>query len=155
MKKLLIGILLLALGVGLFAEAGLLGLWYGQDYNSAKMALEGMGCTLTKENQNTRDFNVKNPVDCCNITLYLDEKQSLAGWMLTFVDNFPESREAEVFNQCIKLHGSNYKILTDDNMIGWNLNQNRSLRLGFNENNKLKIAMYMDENQPDLFSVTE
>ncbi|MDY0152525.1 MAG: hypothetical protein RBS43_09670 [Candidatus Cloacimonas sp.] len=151
MKQVLILVLLLGIGVGLFAETGLLGIWYGQDYNTSRKILESKGYTLNKNVKNVRNFENQNAEDCYLVVLYLDKKKKVAGWTLTFKKDLPEEMTHRFYAECILLHGTDYSVLAEDNVVDWQLDEDRSFKLGFDENNRLNVAIYIDDKHPELF----
>jgi len=92
MRKVLIVMVLLILASGLFAKAGLLGIWYGQSSNTVTKQLIKQGFRAANEKPQSLIFVPEKTSDIKMVEVYLSEKNKVAGWKVHFTPALPEDK---------------------------------------------------------------
>ena len=151
MKRIIIGLMLLGFCLGLMAETGLLGIWHGEDYSSARKSLESSGYTHAKNKLNVHQFTTNKDDAIYKVVLYLDRNKNVAGWAVHFRNDLTEPQLAAIYEQCIQLHGNDYSVMQEENMVNWQLGEKRTFKLGFDDNDRLSVGLYKDDAFPELF----
>jgi hypothetical protein len=149
MRKVFIIMALMALSAGLFAKAGLLGIWYGQSSNAVTKQLLKQGFCSVDEKPQSRTFVTDKATDIMKVEVFMSPKQKLTGWKVYFKPALAEDKFYSILNECIKLHGKEYKMNANANIIGWNLDESKNFLLGFDDDQTLQFGSYIDSRFPD------
>ncbi len=156
MKKLLMLVLFVCFLAGLFAQVGFLGLYYGENYSTARSNLSNVGFILFKNWPVTKSMGLEDPDTYYQVDMYVNPSTSkLVGWCINFCDNLSEEDNEEILDEFIDLHGENFSIDEENQMIFWNLGGTKSLSLGCDDEGNLKVAVYYDEAYQSVFDRAE
>jgi len=153
MRKVLIVMVLLILASGLFAKAGLLGIWYGQSSNTVTKQLIKQGFRAANEKPQSLIFVPEKTSDIKMVEVYLSEKNKVAGWKVHFTPALPEDKFCSILNDCIKLHGKEYKLNVSANVIGWNLEDSKNFLLSFDDDQAIQYGMYIHSHDPETLPI--
>lgn len=147
MKRSLFIILFVVFIAGLFAQTGLLGLSFGQDYLEAKSYLTSNGFVIMKDWPVTKSFGFENPETYYMVEMYVNpETSKLVGWTVRFLENITTEQYDAIFAESILLHGGKCSIDKEQGMVGWNLDKTKSFTLSLDEKGNLSMGVYYDDN---------
>ncbi len=156
MKRLMLLIVFVCVLGGLFAQVGLLGLYYGENYSTALSNLRNVDWVLVKNWPVTKSLGLENPETYYKVDLYVNPSTSkIVGWCVNYLDGLSEQEQADVLAECKDLHGDSYYVDNENNMVIWQIDSTKSLSLGCDEDGNLKVAVYYDEAYQSVFDRSE
>ncbi len=152
MKKLVLILTFVCVLAGLSAQVGLLGLYYGENFSTARSNLSNVGFVLTKNWPVTKVMGLENPSTYYMVEMYVNPSTSkLVGWSIFYDENLSDEENQRILSDCIDLHGDKFTVDEENNMIMWNLDSTKSLCLGCDEAGNLKVAVYYDDANQSIF----
>lgn len=138
--------------LGISAQTGLLGLYYGESFSVARSALQNKGFVMIKNGSVAKEFTLEFPTTYYLVTLYINPDTSrMVGWSIRYKENLTEDAYEAIYSECLSLHGEDYYVKEESRFIGWKLDETKTFMLGFDENRELNIAVYSDDNFTNIF----
>ncbi len=156
MKRFLLVLIMTFLATLALAQTGLLGLYYGESFYYARKNLEDKGYLLINNQSVIKQFGIDPAPSIYLVDLYVNPSTStIVGWTLHYNEGLSEDAQRQVLNECISLHGKEYNVMEEENMIGWHLSDTRSMLIGCDKGGNLSVAVYYDDDYTYIFNQGE
>ncbi len=152
MKKILIVLAFVLMILGLRAQTGLLGLYYGESFSVARTTLQSKGFMMIRNWPVAKEFALEFPTTYYLVTLYINPDTSrMVGWSISYKENLGEEVYQEIFGEVIDLHGGDWSTNEETRMISCVLDETKVCVLSFDENQELRKVIYFDEKYTSIF----
>ena len=152
MKKLVFVFLFLVMVLGLCAQTGLMGLYYGEYLSDARKNLEGKGFLMTKNWPYAKEFALENHSTYYMVAVYVNQATTkIVGWSVYYADGQAVDFYTDFFAECLDLHGADYNIDEDLKMISWSLDKTKTFTVAYDEDDNIKVAVYYDDDFTYIF----
>lgn len=151
MKQIIILILALSLGAGLYAEAGLFNLAYGNTVAEADSILATHGFFAEGSEKDTVKYysDINDLVEA--IMIFVEPKsQRIAGWFVKYNAENGEENDHLVIDRITNMHGETNHFDEDTQQLIWFLSTTRTLHVLYAPDGSL-TALYYDSMFPELF----
>ena len=152
MKRIALLLIVLALGMGLYAQVGLYGLFYDATLAEADSILLAEGFTVG--NLNTGNlvsyYPLNNPKTDVLTLVMNPETKTVAGWLVQYSASNTEAEDNYVFFQLNKMHNDWFKEYEETDQLVWFLTDTRTVHLVYRDNGSMTV-LYYDSNFDSLF----
>ena len=153
LKKIILMILTLCIGLGLYAERGLFNLSYGITLAEADSLLATHGFFAEGSEKDAVKYYSDINVLVEAIMVFIEPKsQRVAGWFVKYNRENGEDNDHLVIDRIMYMHGETNLFDEDTQQLIWLLSTTRTLHVMYAADGSL-TALYYDSVFPDLFQM--
>ena len=155
MKKLLILLIVMCAGAGLYAQKGLFNLAYGHTVAQVDSILAGHSFYPEGSEHHAIKYysDVNQLIDA--IMVFVEPKsQRVAGWFVKYSALNGEDNDHIVIDRIMDMHGKTNHFDEDTQQLIWFLSTTRTLHVMYSSEGNL-TALYYDSVFPELFQMNE